>query len=192
MDSAQPSQDPVKRITIIGNAAGGKTTLARQLGASTGLPVFHIDSIQFLPSLEIRPLDETRAELRKIMSQEFWILDGLGPFDLLIDRFKASDIVIFLDLPIWQHYFWYLKRQVTSLWRPRSELPPGSHEFGFQRTKKVLKTMRGIHEKMRPELLRILNSPEHSSKLIHLKAVKDISSFRTKIHMEDRSVDGVP
>lgn len=177
MDDSQSSKGSVKRITIIGNAAGGKTTLARQLGASTGLPVFHIDSIQFLPSLEIRPLDETRAELKKIISQEFWILDGLGPFDLLIDRFRASDIVIFLDLPIWQHYYWFLKRQVTSLWRPRSELPAGSREFGFLRTKKVLKTMRGIHEKMRPELLRILNTPEHRSKLIHLKSVKDLSAL---------------
>ena len=35
------------RIAIIGNAGGGKSTLARKLGKALDLPVTHVDSIQY-------------------------------------------------------------------------------------------------------------------------------------------------
>lgn len=35
----------MKRVMIVGQPGAGKSTLARQLGERTGLPVVHIDTI---------------------------------------------------------------------------------------------------------------------------------------------------
>jgi hypothetical protein len=108
------------------------------------------------------------------MEQETWILDGLGPFDLLMERFRMSDAIIFVDLPIWRHFYWFMKRQVLTLWKPRPELPAGSQELNWAHTKKVLKTMWGIHKKMRPELIKILNQKEFKPKFYHLTSYSQL------------------
>ena len=39
----------MKRVAIIGNAGGGKSTLARELATASGLPLHVLDKIQYLP-----------------------------------------------------------------------------------------------------------------------------------------------
>jgi hypothetical protein len=46
-----PSVIRMKRVAIFGNAGGGKSTLARELAAITGLPLHVIDKIRFRASL---------------------------------------------------------------------------------------------------------------------------------------------
>lgn len=38
-----------KRILILGCGGAGKSTLARRLGAATGLPVVHLDGLYWQP-----------------------------------------------------------------------------------------------------------------------------------------------
>lgn len=45
----------MQRVMIIGQPASGKSTLARQMGDLTGLPVFHIDHIHWKPEWVARP-----------------------------------------------------------------------------------------------------------------------------------------
>ena len=37
----------VRRVAIIGNAGGGKSTLARRIGAALGAPVWSVDDVQW-------------------------------------------------------------------------------------------------------------------------------------------------
>jgi adenylate kinase family enzyme len=46
-----------KRIIIIGSSGGGKSTLARQLGDITGLPVIHLDKVFWNPNWVETPKD---------------------------------------------------------------------------------------------------------------------------------------
>ncbi len=65
------------RIAVIGFSGSGKSTLANRLGALTGAPVLHLDTVQFLPDWEIRPLEEKQALVRDFMDSHFaWIIDG--------------------------------------------------------------------------------------------------------------------
>ena len=45
------------RIAIIGNAGGGKTTLARKIGATLNIPIAHVDAIQYQPGWGRTPID---------------------------------------------------------------------------------------------------------------------------------------
>ncbi|MGZ3772777.1 MAG: hypothetical protein ACXVCN_03665 [Bdellovibrio sp.] len=164
----------IKKIAVIGNIAGGKTKLSRQLGQLNSVPVTHIDAIQFLPGMIIRPHNETKKILNDITdTQERWLIDGFGPLDILEKRLKLSDRIVFVDLPLWRHYWWCAKRQTLNFWSPRTELPTECNELTLAHTKKLFRTLWQIHTKMRPELLRILNRENLKHKVIIIRNLED-------------------
>ncbi len=157
------------RIAIIGNVASGKSTLARQISKDKNIPITIVDALQLLPNLTIRPYKQTIEILSEIQQQESWIIDGYGPLDILEQRFKLADQIIFCDPPVYKNYYRLFKRQLKNIFSPREELPKGANELNWAHTIKLFKTIRQQHEKMRPELLRILNREENRIKLVHLK-----------------------
>ncbi len=154
------------RIVIIGNVASGKTTLARQISSEKNIEITHVDSIQFLPGLIIRPYNETINLLNEIQLKTSWIIDGYGPLDILEKRFEICDQIIFLDPPVWKNYLRLIIRQFKNIFSERKELPANSNELTFRHTIKLFKTIRQQNEKMRPELLRILNREQNKKKLL--------------------------
>jgi ATPase subunit of ABC transporter with duplicated ATPase domains len=48
----------MRRIAVIGNGGGGKSTLARALGQRLRIPVHEVDEVQWLPGWRRAPLDE--------------------------------------------------------------------------------------------------------------------------------------
>jgi adenylate kinase family enzyme len=158
---------------VIGNAGGGKTTLSRRLGEIYKLPMIHVDSIQFIPNMKIRALDETREILNRAVAQENWLIDGFGPLDLIEKRFAIADKIIFIDLPLWRHTWWCVKRQIKSIWSRRAELPEGCNEATIGHTIKLFQTLWRVHTQMRPELIRILNRESLRHKVISIRNLKE-------------------
>lgn len=162
-----------KKVVIIGNIAGGKTRLSRRLSSLHSLPLTHIDSLQFLPGMQMRPLAETRSAVNDVTSQDTWLIDGFGPLDILEKRFALADQIVFIDFPIWRHYWWTCKRLVSNLWTRRSELPDGCDERDWNHIKKIFKTLRQVDSKMLPELRRILNRDTNKSKTIFVHTMSE-------------------
>lgn len=171
MDSSE-NQLTALKIFIIGNIGGGKTTLSRELAKKHSLPVFHVDQIQFLSDLSIRPLAETRGKLREIMSQGSWIIDGYGPLDLLEDRLRLADQIVLLDLPYWQHVLWLLKRLLLE--KPREELPPNATEWKWSHLKKIFRSQYKMQFEMRPQILKMLNKSEYREKVTILRSRSEV------------------
>lgn len=163
----------MKRLTIIGNAGAGKTTLSRILAARHDLPLTHVDSIQFTAGMNIRAHAESIAILSEIQNQDEWLIDGYGPLDILEKRLELADQIIFIDFPIWRHYWWALKRQIKSLWSPRTELPKNCNDATLRQTVKLFRTIWKVHTKMRPEMLRILSREKLKSKVFIIRELKD-------------------
>ncbi len=89
----------VQRVLIYGVTGSGKTTLARTLGARTGLPWHSADDeIGWLPSWRERPADEQRALAQAIADQPAWILDtAYGQWkDVIVAQ---AQLVVALDYP---------------------------------------------------------------------------------------------
>lgn len=119
----------MKRVMIIGCGGAGKSTLARQLGAKTGLPIVHMDQIYWSPGnwqhLSREEFDERMAvELEK----PAWILDGNYNRNIPL-RLEECDTVIYLDYNRFVCLFSWLKRVLTYWGKARPDMAPGCAEW---------------------------------------------------------------
>jgi adenylate kinase family enzyme len=89
----------VRRVLIVGRGGAGKSTLARQLGEVTGLPVTELDTLFWQPGLTAADPARWAVWLGELVRRDAWILDGdLGPYDSALDvRFRAADTIIVLN-----------------------------------------------------------------------------------------------
>ena len=88
----------MKRVVILGRGAAGKSTLARQLGEMTGLPVTELDKLFWQPGLAPTRRAEWTELQEQLVRRDGWILDGdLGPHDVVEVRLRAADTVVLLD-----------------------------------------------------------------------------------------------
>ena len=88
----------MRRILIIGNSGGGKSTLARQLGAKLELPVIHLDVLFWKPGWVESGDVEFREAVAAALLTPAWICDGNfgSNWDL---RMPLSDTIIWIDQP---------------------------------------------------------------------------------------------
>lgn len=152
--------------------------LSRGLAQKYNLPLTHVDSIQFLPGMKIRPHKESIQQLQAIQQQSDWIIDGYGPLDIIEERFKLADKIIFIDFPLWRLMWWCTKRQVQNLWSVRPELPAGCSERNLQHSIKLYKNIWKAHKLMRPELLRIFTRQELKSKMVYVNSKHDFQEVQ--------------
>ena len=115
------------RIAIVGCSGGGKSTLARALGARLGLPVIHLDTLFWKPGWVESPGDAFRVVADEAARAERWIIDG-NFTDAAGLRFQRADIIVWVDPPtslcLWRAF----RRAVTAFGRARTDLAPGCPE----------------------------------------------------------------
>jgi adenylate kinase family enzyme len=89
-------------VVLLGRGASGKSTLARQLGAATGIPVVELDTLFWRPDLTpTAPAEWAAVQQEQLVRRPAWIADGdLGPYDVLDVRLAAADTVVLLDFSL--------------------------------------------------------------------------------------------
>ena len=119
----------MKRVLIIGCGGAGKSTLARQLGGKTSLPVVHLDQIYWSPgNWEHLEREEFDRLLNVELEKTCWILDG--NFNRTLElRLEKCDTVIYLDFSRAQCIMGWLKRVVTNWGVARPDMAPGCNEW---------------------------------------------------------------
>jgi adenylate kinase family enzyme len=162
----------VRRIAVIGNGGGGKSTLARALGQHLGIPVHEVDDIQWLPGWRRAPLDEVAHTLDAWAADDRWIIDGFGPWPVIDRRMTRADTIVYVDLPLRTHLWWAAKRQFVSLVRRRAwagqSAPPSSLL--------LFHTLRRVHA-MRSDLLELVTKSGRDAKLVHLRSPRDVARW---------------
>ncbi len=113
----------MQRVLVIGSPGAGKSTLSHQLAGRTGLPLFHLDRMHWLPGWVERDRDEGRAELAGVLAQERWIIDG-NYGSVLPMRLERADTVVWLDYPTWL----CLGRALKRWWQYRGVARPDMTE----------------------------------------------------------------
>jgi adenylate kinase family enzyme len=119
--------DSVQRVLIIGSPGAGKSTLARELAAHTGLPLHNLDRMHWLPGWIERDRAEGLTELRGVLAQERWIIDG-NYGSSLPERLSRADTVVWLDYPTWLCLARVFKRWWQFRGRTRPDMTEGCPE----------------------------------------------------------------
>lgn len=101
------------RIVVIGNAGGGKSTLARKLAARRRLPYVEVDAFTWRPGWEPAPEAEYRAAHAQAIAGESWVLDGLGRLDSMAARMERATEILLVDMPMWVHCWLAAERQIA-------------------------------------------------------------------------------
>ena len=169
------NQSAMKRIAVIGNGGGGKSTLARRLGAALDIPVLAIDKVQFGPGVSRTP----ELELNKIhdaeLERERWIIDGFGPWPAMERRFALADTIVFVDFPVWIHFLWAARRHQEQRDAgpnaPYGDLPEAP---SLERKFEVLWR---VHEEYTPRFRAIFDGYRSIKNIVHLRSPEELDEF---------------
>ena len=160
----------MERILIIGCGGAGKSTLARQLGEKTGLPVVHLDQLFWHPGWVESTKDEIDAKIMEELGKPRWIMDGNYNRTLPM-RLKKCDAVIYLDFSRVACMFGVLKRILTTFGTVRPDMAEGCPErFDLD----FLKWVWNFNKSKREKYYRLLNETDGIEKIVlkNRRAVK--------------------
>jgi adenylate kinase family enzyme len=164
----------VQRVLVIGSGGAGKSTLARELAARTGLPLVHLDTLYWGPGWTKTPAEEWEGVVRDVIAGERWILDGNfgGTMEL---RLAAADTAILLDLPRLTCLRRAISRWLRNRGRSRPDLAPGCPE---SLDLEFLRWIWSYPRSRRPGVLALLDAFERDGGLVViLRSVGDVRAF---------------
>jgi adenylate kinase family enzyme len=165
----------MQKVAVFGNAGGGKSTLARRIAELTGLPHFALDILQYRSDRGKIPHEEYLAAHADLLKKDRWIIDGYGCTPSSWQRFAAADTLIYIDLPLLNHYWWVSKRLLKGAfvnpegWPERSPLWKSTME-GYR--------VVGLCEKhLAPKYRQLVADCPSTKRVHHLRSPVQIGDF---------------
>ena len=165
----------MRKVAVLGNAGGGKSTLCVRLSESIGIPLYFTDQLLWQPG-GIAVL-EAEFEMRHddILSQDSWIIDGFGTYNTYLRRLEEADTIILIDHPIWRHYWWAGKRNLASLFRSPIGMP---ERFPLiKSTVEIAKFMWWVDRNFTPTNRAMIGRYAKTKKVFHLRSPREIMLF---------------
>jgi len=115
------------KIAIVGSPGSGKSTFARKLHNTLGIPLYHLDQYFWKPGWQ-RPDREEFAKIHhELCDKDEWIIEGMA-IKLFDYRAKQADVIVFLDIPLWLCLYRIFKRAITCFGQMRDSSAKGCPE----------------------------------------------------------------
>jgi adenylate kinase family enzyme len=172
----------MKKVAVFGNAGGGKSTLSKKLSQMTGLPLHILDKIKYQPGGAEVPHEDYKHIHQEILHTEKWIIDGFGSIETLWPRLDEADTLVFIDLPLYVHFWWVTKRLITGYFQPPEGWPQNSPIL-----RSSLSSYRVLwlcHKYLTPKYREYIEQAQSSKNVHHIRSTKQISQFFQSIAQE--------
>jgi adenylate kinase family enzyme len=111
---------------VFGRPGSGKSTFCLALSQATGLPLYHLDKVYFLPGWVTAPRDDFLSQQRRYVAQSQWIIDGNATSSLDI-RWQRAELVLYFKFPRWICFYRIFKR-LWMRWDGLDDKAPGCYE----------------------------------------------------------------
>ncbi|OKH18896.1 adenylate kinase [[Limnothrix rosea] IAM M-220] len=165
----------MKRVAVFGNTGGGKSTLSRQIAAASGLPLHILDKVQFQPGGIPVPPEEFQQAHQEILDSETWVIDGFGNLKMLWQRLDIADTLVYIDLPIYIHFWWVTKRFITGYFNPPEGWPENSPLW--KSSMNSYKVLYLCEKHLAPKYREYVEKAKQTKEVHHLRSPKEIAKF---------------
>lgn len=166
----------MERTVVIGNAGGGKSTLARRLAVRRGLPHFEIDALLWRSGWQLTPSDIYEAEHSRLIGQARWIIDGLGRRESISARLSRATEIVVVDMPLWMHFWLAAERQIAWSAGRLDHPPAGAAEM--PPTEDLFRTIWEVDRDWMPDMRRMIDAEEIRGKRVYrLTTVEELGRF---------------
>ena len=163
----------MQRIAVIGNAGGGKSTLARRLAAQRVLPYVEIDAVLWRPGWQLTPAALYEAEHDRLIARESWVIDGLGRMESLDPRLRRATEIILVDLPLWMHFWLAAERQIA--WTRGAIAHPPAGASQMPPTEDLFRTIFEVDRDCMPEVRRLVDAAEATG--VRVLRIRDVAGL---------------
>lgn len=161
------------KIHIIGCSGSGKTYLANALSKKYNIPHFDLDDIQWDNTAREygtkRPLDERKALLQEVLSNDAWIIEGVY-YSWVQQSFDEADKIYVLDMP----RYLYKSRIIIRSVKRKLGILKGKKET-LKSVWNLLKWTETFQNKNMKEIKRILD--RYGDNVIWLSSKKDVEKI---------------
>ena len=166
----------MSRVVIIGNAGGGKSTLAQKLAQQRGLPHIEVDRLLWREGWQLAPIDLYRKQHAETIAGDTWLIDGVGERSSIPARLLRATEVILIDMPIWVHFWLAAERQIA--WAKGTlESPPGGMSQ-MPPTEALFKTIWEVDQAWMPEIRNLCSNAESSGKPVtRITSIESLNEF---------------
>ncbi|MBF2716343.1 adenylate kinase [Agrobacterium vitis] len=170
----------MSRIVILGNAGGGKSTLARKLGEKRGLPHVEIDRFLWQEGWILTPPDVYALKHEKIISEDAWVIDGLGSLDSIPSRVERATEIILIDMALWMHFWLAAERQMAWM-AGKLEHAPGGFS-AMPPTRELFRTIWDVDQGWMPTIRELCAEAKLQGKpLVQLSSLDELNAFANDI-----------
>jgi adenylate kinase family enzyme len=167
------ARDPA-RVVIIGNAAGGKSTLARHVAACRDLPLVEVDRLLWQEGWRLAPAEVYARRHAEAIAAERWVIEGLGSQGSIPQRVVRATEIVLIDLPLWMHFALAAERQAN--WKQLEAPPAGLADL--PPTRALFKTMSEVDRDWLPGIRDLCRAAEADGKGVsHLRSLEAIDAF---------------
>lgn len=174
----------MKRISIVGVSASGKSTLGKKLAKSVHAPFIELDALFWKPHWQQTEAEVFREKTTTEIQADRWIIDG-NYFKVQPDIWAKADTIIWVQLPLWLN-LWSVVRRTFMRMLTRESLWGINQESFFQQMGKdsvilwVWKTYRAYEQRYSESFRRMSQQPQ-SPRLVHLRNREQADIFMRSI-----------
>jgi adenylate kinase family enzyme len=166
----------MKRAVVIGNSGGGKSTLARRLGAAWKCRHVEIDGLLWRPEWQLTPVEIYHAEHARLIAEENWIIDGLGRLESIPERLARATDIILVDMPLWVHFWLAAERQIR--WSTGAIENPPAGLAKMPPTEALFRTIWEVDQNWMPEIRRIVAfEKQRGKRVFRLSSIAELDGF---------------